>query len=280
MSTSKLQERTKARLRMLLGEYGLAENHRPDWLTNPETGYPLELDFYLPDFNVGIEVQGAQHSQFVPRFHRTLEGFEQQVKRDQLKKQLCRARGVYLYEVFTPNDIEHFIAALAGENRDLVKELHKKNNAIKALGYLAARLQTEHRKGRGANPAAIEGYARHIVHICEKYNVPIKSVRPDYTITKMELCFWGNSIVTITRNVNSKTLTYQAAILKVTGDVVHLRWMANGLKGVYVDGDFRLPGCEQIDPPDEPWAILPDTLPTVLKQRFGIMAQEDISDDR
>lgn len=72
MPTSELQESTKKHLQLLLRGFHFVENYRPQWLTNPQTGYPLELDFWLPDAEIGIEVQGIQHLEFTPFFHSTL----------------------------------------------------------------------------------------------------------------------------------------------------------------------------------------------------------------
>lgn len=63
-------------------------NVRPDFLTNPETGYPLELDFYIPSLKIGIEVQG-QHHYTDPR----------QVHRDEVKRALMDSAGQYLIEL-------------------------------------------------------------------------------------------------------------------------------------------------------------------------------------
>lgn len=61
----------------------ILENYRPDWLKG------MELDFYFPDFRVGVEVQGTQHYLFVPEMQGTVENFTAQRKRDQLKRRLA-----------------------------------------------------------------------------------------------------------------------------------------------------------------------------------------------
>ena len=66
----------------------------------------LRLDFYLPDYNVGIECQGIQHFT-----EDTYYGNKEIMIRDRAKRDLCKANGVkllyysnlgmeYLYEVF------------------------------------------------------------------------------------------------------------------------------------------------------------------------------------
>ena len=71
----------------------------------------LTLDFYLPDFNVGIECQGEQHFKPVKYFGSNKK-HKKTVDRDKVKKMLCDNNGVkllyysnlkinYPYEVFT-----------------------------------------------------------------------------------------------------------------------------------------------------------------------------------
>ena len=58
------------------------------------------LDFYLPDYNVGIECQGRQHFFPVDFAGRGVEWackkFDKQIKRDKRKKALCEKHGVKL----------------------------------------------------------------------------------------------------------------------------------------------------------------------------------------
>lgn len=67
---------------------------RPEWLVNPETGRCLELDFYYPQLNVAIDYNGQQHYCFPNNFHKTYEEFLAQVRRDNMKADLCAAHGV------------------------------------------------------------------------------------------------------------------------------------------------------------------------------------------
>lgn len=62
---------------------------RFDWLGR------LSLDFYLPEYNVGIECQGVQHFEPIPFFGGD-EGFSLRRKRDTVKKELCLRNGVTL----------------------------------------------------------------------------------------------------------------------------------------------------------------------------------------
>lgn len=54
----------------------------------------LRYDFYLPDFNLIIEFQGEQHKKFVPFFHKTIEQFNIQQKRDEIKFDYANTNGI------------------------------------------------------------------------------------------------------------------------------------------------------------------------------------------
>lgn len=65
---------------------------RPGWLA------PQSLDIYLPDYKIGIEYQGVQHSRPVEYFGGT-DAFERQQDRDAMKWGLCEENGCVLIEV-------------------------------------------------------------------------------------------------------------------------------------------------------------------------------------
>lgn len=71
---------------------------RPEFLKNPETGWPLELDCYNEDMRLAFEFQGIQHYQPV-RLYGGKERFEQQQKQDQLKRELCVEEKITLIEI-------------------------------------------------------------------------------------------------------------------------------------------------------------------------------------
>ena len=74
-----------------------ARKIKPKWLRNPKTGYPLELDFYIPELKIAFEVQGLQHYEPVDHWGGE-EAFEIRQERDQQKRNLCFMFGVTLYE--------------------------------------------------------------------------------------------------------------------------------------------------------------------------------------
>lgn len=106
--TSRLQKMTRNKLNFYFGHLDIRENSRPPWLTS-EKGTRLELDFYAPSASVAIEVQGVQHTEYTPFFHRDYKDYEYQKQRDKRKKQVCKKRGITLYEIFTEEDIDNTV---------------------------------------------------------------------------------------------------------------------------------------------------------------------------
>lgn len=85
---------------------------RPDFLKNPETKRNLEIDCYNHKLKIGIEYNGISHYCHPNYTGATYEEFVKQVKRDQLKVDLCDKHGVYLITVpyhVKEKDIEAYI---------------------------------------------------------------------------------------------------------------------------------------------------------------------------
>jgi hypothetical protein len=78
---------------------------RPAFLRNPATKRCLELDMYNAELHIAAEVSGIQHYQFPNPFHSTLAKFQDQCKRDALKKELCIAHSVQL--IVIPYDVPY-----------------------------------------------------------------------------------------------------------------------------------------------------------------------------
>lgn len=52
----------------------------------------LRFDFYLPDLNILIEVDGQQHFRYTPKFHETSDDFERSKRRDTIKNCFCASK--------------------------------------------------------------------------------------------------------------------------------------------------------------------------------------------
>lgn len=95
------------------------------------------LDFYLPDYNVAIECQGMQHFEEIEHFGGK-QGFDECIKRDNLKKDLCAKHNIKLlyyanyeynfpYEVITDKNILSKIISNEKENKRRVYSRCKEN---------------------------------------------------------------------------------------------------------------------------------------------------------
>lgn len=73
---------------------------RPDWLKNPNTNRNLELDFYCETLKLAFEFQGEQHRIYSGHFHGHPENYNKQLERDNIKRKLCKKKGVLLVEIF------------------------------------------------------------------------------------------------------------------------------------------------------------------------------------
>jgi hypothetical protein len=72
---------------------------RPFFLKNPRTGKNLELDMYNDDLKLAIEVDGPQHHQYNPYFHKNIDDFRYQLEKDQIKNKKCDELGITLLRI-------------------------------------------------------------------------------------------------------------------------------------------------------------------------------------
>lgn len=75
----------------------------------------LRLDFYIPDLNIGIEVQGQQHYIPVDTFG-GIDALQKNIKRDELKKKLCEKNGLKLYYIKYNDNIINETLKILKEN--------------------------------------------------------------------------------------------------------------------------------------------------------------------
>lgn len=113
----------------ILGRYfnHYIENYRPNWLKGLKERN-LELDFFIPEHDIAVEVQGQQHYRFSSLFHSTPEAFEEQLLRDALKRDMCCERGILLIEISDIQFAEEIIRNLSRHPviyRYIVKEVER-----------------------------------------------------------------------------------------------------------------------------------------------------------
>ena len=90
---------------------------RPDWLKNERDNW-MELDGYSEELGIAFEYHGIQHYEFNPFFHNEKVSFVQRKKDDRRRAELCRTRGIRLFEIpytVCHEDIEAFVRAASRE---------------------------------------------------------------------------------------------------------------------------------------------------------------------
>lgn len=70
------------------------KQYRPDWLKNPFSPYPMELDLYNADIGVAYMLHGTNHREFIPSYHGYEEEFTKTLTRDAAKVKLCTENNV------------------------------------------------------------------------------------------------------------------------------------------------------------------------------------------
>jgi hypothetical protein len=70
-------------------------NYRPDWLKNPRTNENLEIDIYLPQYQIGFEYQGDHHLKSILGHNVDYVKYK-----DLLKNELANKKGVPIIEFF------------------------------------------------------------------------------------------------------------------------------------------------------------------------------------
>lgn len=93
-SRSKIQYRTKQFLKEYWRNHIVFEEF-------PVAGTKLSLDFYNANKKVAVEVQGKQHTKYVPFFHgKNKINYINQLKRDQDKLKFCELNDIQLIEIY------------------------------------------------------------------------------------------------------------------------------------------------------------------------------------
>lgn len=84
----------------------------------------LLFDFYLPDYNILIEYNGIQHYEPVDYFGGQ-ETFEDQIKKDNIKKEYCRKNNIFLFEIPHYSNLDEELIKLYDfiKTKDIKKEV-------------------------------------------------------------------------------------------------------------------------------------------------------------
>jgi hypothetical protein len=99
-SKSKLQYSTKLFLEKYWSRHIVFEEF-------PVAGTRLSLDFYNANKKIAIEVQGRQHTQYVPFFHgKNKINYLNQLKRDSDKLKFCGLNNITLVEIYETDNLD------------------------------------------------------------------------------------------------------------------------------------------------------------------------------
>jgi len=99
-SRSKLQYGVKQKLKQYWGTHIVFEEF-------PVAGTKLSLDFYNANKKVAIEVQGDQHTKYVPYFHgKNKINYINQLQRDHEKLKFCEINGIELIEIYSKDKLD------------------------------------------------------------------------------------------------------------------------------------------------------------------------------
>jgi len=93
-----------------------------DWLINPHTGYPMELDGHSSKRKIAFEYHGEQHYRKIKHWHIVPGQYEEQIYRDKTKRELCANNSVILITIpfhIHNNELPHFIY-IQLEKRDVI----------------------------------------------------------------------------------------------------------------------------------------------------------------
>jgi hypothetical protein len=72
----------------------------------PVAGTKLSLDFYNANKKIAVEVQGKQHTKYVPFFHgKNKINYINQLQRDQDKLKFCELNDIQLVEIYDGDEI-------------------------------------------------------------------------------------------------------------------------------------------------------------------------------
>ena len=66
----------------------------------PMVGTRMSFDFYNANKKIAIEVQGRQHTTYVPFFHGNKMNYLGQLRRDQQKLEFCKLNKIKLVEIY------------------------------------------------------------------------------------------------------------------------------------------------------------------------------------
>ena len=89
---------------------------------NPDILGKKSLDFFLPDYSVGIECQGLQHLSLESKFNKDKNSIDEVFEYDKQKRDMCNRHGIrilYFTNLFGYNYFDKLITS----EEELLKEI-------------------------------------------------------------------------------------------------------------------------------------------------------------
>ena len=111
-------------LEALKTKYGNVDYQHKEPFFASKTSYQT-IDFFLPDYNIGIEYHGRQHFKPIIKFGGE-EGFKKCRERDYRKYQKCKENGINIfYLTLEKVDISNYFTKVYTNLDDLFNEIDK-----------------------------------------------------------------------------------------------------------------------------------------------------------
>lgn len=128
---SNLEEQIATLLKETQIEY--EEQKLFSWLKNKKA---MKLDFYLPQYKLAIECQGCQHFYPVSLFG-GFKAYQQTVKRDRLKYELCQEHGIPILYFSLPQDApSDYLSDIYTNKARLLEEIYRYGTKQRDTGFI------------------------------------------------------------------------------------------------------------------------------------------------
>jgi len=119
---------------------------RFSWLINKE-GNKLELDGYNKSLSLSFEMDGIQHIEFVPFFHKTVDNFIKRQHDDKIKDKLCKEHGITIIHVPHTVKYDNMLDYIKKEcNKYNIKYIDKPNISISSFDVLKKLINEKNHK--------------------------------------------------------------------------------------------------------------------------------------
>ena len=103
---SSLHMKARELISELFCGYTILEEVKLPGSRDPSKKSVLFLDFFIPNAMLGIEVNGKQHYEYVPYFHKSKAGFLSYLHKDSVKKDWCDLNNIDLIVLKYSDPIE------------------------------------------------------------------------------------------------------------------------------------------------------------------------------